>query len=193
MKNVLVVWRDGRDVLVSQYFHSLIPNDKGNAQLVQRCRADLGFADYDNIQKNLPEFMRYVFEARKNPKMSWSDFYYLWGHRNDLVHVKYEDIRNDPIPHLQRVVKELSGKSLSEARANEIIDAKSFEKMSGRKVGEESTNSFMRKGLVGDWENYFDSNTRKLFNSYAGKVLINLGYEENSSWVDNTTIKDLVG
>ena len=76
MKNTLVVWRDGRDVLISKYFHDLFQNDRGRRKQVDKIRSELGFSDYNDIHKNLIPFMEYVYETKKHPRMSWSDFFY---------------------------------------------------------------------------------------------------------------------
>lgn len=40
LSNALIVWRDGRDVVVSQYYHWLFENDKGNKSSVEKFRND---------------------------------------------------------------------------------------------------------------------------------------------------------
>ena len=183
MHNILIVWRDGRDVLVSQYFHSLFKNDRGNERLVDRCRGDLGFTDYDDVSKNLPKFMEYVYESRRNSRMSWTEFVNHWAGCTRCVEVKYEDLRMRPVEEMQRVVEQLSGQTISTSRMVEVVEAKSFERVSGRKAGEEDTRSFMRKGIVGDWKNYFNQESKERFHIYAGDALIRLNYEVDSTWV----------
>ncbi len=56
-------------------------------------------------------------------------------------------------------------------------------RQSGRFPGQENKKSFMRKGLVGDWHNYFTQEARELFAHYAGDELILLGYEQDQTWV----------
>lgn len=186
--NAVLVWRDGRDVLVSQYFHSLFKNDRGNARLVDQCRADLNFDDYEDVRGNLPAFMEYVFERRRHPRMSWADFVDRWVDCQWCVHVRYEDLRKRTADELRRVVKALSGRELSAARAAEIVENHSFEKLSGRKVGEENMHSFMRKGIVGDWKNYFSEKAKVVFDGYAGEGLIKLGYEEGHLWANTKDV-----
>ena len=183
MHNVLIVWRDGRDVLVSQYFHSLFKNEKGNERLVDRCRGDLDFTDYDDVANNLPKFMEYVYEHKRNLRMSWSEFVQNWVGRSGCVEVKYEDLRVRPVEELQRVVEQLSGQESSTRRMAEIVEANSFERMSGRKAGKEDTSSFMRKGIVGDWKNYFTQEAKEQFHTYAGDALVKLNYEVDDTWV----------
>lgn len=185
MRNVILVWRDGRDVLISQYYHSLFLNDRGNARLVAKCRSDLGFTNYDNISENLITFMEYVYEAKRHPRMSWSEFVDRWADCKRCVHVRYEDLRARPVDELKRVVKELSDTSLDDGLAASIVDKHSFERVSGRRVGEADIGSFLRKGVVGDWTNYFNHDACVRFGRYAGNALIKLGYESGNEWIDS--------
>ncbi len=185
MKNVLCVWRDGRDVIVSWYYHCLFRNELHNSRLVEIVRNDLPFEDYDDVVNNLPHFIKYVYGEQKHPSFSWSDFVRKWSSRKDVVHVRYEDLRANTADELQRIVYELSNTPISKDLASEIAEAFSFAKMSGRKSGEEVKNSFMRKGVVGDWKNTFSSESRQLFDVLAGNELITLGYESNHDWVTN--------
>ncbi len=43
--------------------------------------------------------------------------------------------------------------------------------------------SFLRKGIAGDWRNYFNKEAREILHHYAGRELIRLGYEKDASWV----------
>ncbi|GAB6194394.1 sulfotransferase domain-containing protein [Desulfocastanea catecholica] len=185
MHNVIIVWRDGRDVLISQYFHFLFENEKGNRKLVEKCRTDLQFNNYEDIKTNLPRFMEYVYVQKKYPRFSWIDFSKKWANCDNCTHVKYEDMRVRPVDELTRIVHSLSGIILDKKHVEDIIYNHSFEKISGRKVGEENTHSFLRKGIVGDWKNYFSLVAKELFLDYAGDVLIQLGYEKDSQWVQD--------
>jgi hypothetical protein len=118
MKNVVVLWRDGRDVLISQYYHSLFKNERGNERGVDITRKNLKFKDYSDIQKNLPEFMRYVYEEKKHPKFSWSDFVNKWADNTNVIYVKYEDLRRNTDKEIQRIVYALTGKDIALDDAN---------------------------------------------------------------------------
>jgi len=181
MRNVLIVWRDGRDVLVSQYYHWLFENEKGNSRLVEMCRGDLGFNDYNDIETNLPKFAEYVFRRKKPLGYSWSDFVNQWINQN-VTFVKYEDMRTNPVAELVRITKELAGIELEDGRANQIVENYSFEKQSGRSVGDQQTNKFLRKGIVGDWKNHYTEESRAVFKHYAGGELVALGYEKSRDW-----------
>ncbi len=181
----IIVWRDGRDVLVSQYYHSLFTNDRGNDYLVRKTRSELRFDDYDDISRNLPEFTQYVFEKNQYPRFSWTKFVTNWCDRPDTIRVKYEELRHDTVAELIRLAEALGVKYLSQDRARRIVSKYCFKNMTGRAPGDEDKHTFARKGIVGDWKNCFTLASRKLFAHYAGDALIKLGYESNYEWVTN--------
>ncbi len=188
MKNVVIIWRDGRDVLISQYYHSLFKNEKGNARLVDITRNKLKFSDYNDIRNNLVDFIEYTYINKKHPNFSWADFANVWAERQDAAHVRYEDLRQNPGSELKRVVKIISNKDIDLSSAQQIAEKYSFEKQSGRKPGQENTGSFMRKGIIGDWKNHFTPEAKRLFDKYAGDALIKLGYEKDHSWADSQQV-----
>jgi hypothetical protein len=51
-----------------------------------------------------------------------------------------------------------------------------------RNEGEENSSSFFRKGVSGDWRNYFNDEITALFKEEAGQLLIDAGYEEYFNW-----------
>ena len=46
------------------------------------------------------------------------------------------------------------------------------------------TNEGNRKGIVGDWKNYFTRRDGQLFQQIAGDQLCALGYVQDESWID---------
>jgi hypothetical protein len=183
MKNVVVVWRDGRDVMVSWYYQCLFTHQRGNDHLVDAVRAELQFQDYDDIRANLPAFIEYSFTHQKHPAFSWTDFWHRWYPRHDVVHVRYEDLLANTAGELGRVYAELTGRSLSVERAAEIAEKFSFAQQTGRKPGDEDKTSFLRKGIAGDWRNHFSEEARITFDRYAGAELVASGYERDNSWL----------
>jgi hypothetical protein len=179
MKNTVIVWRDGRDVLVSWYFHYFFLKDKNRIQIK--------YKDNDDILNNLPRFIEYEFRKKKNG-FSWAEFVDQWHCRSDVFHVKYEDLLRDAAGELVRVVNQLPGSNITIDRAKEISEEFSFEKQSYRKPGIENKTSFLRKGIAGDWKNRFNKKAKELFHFYAGSQLIKLGYEKDDSWVHKDNV-----
>lgn len=185
MHNVVVIWRDFRDIVVSNYFYSLFYNDRGNRGLVDNTRRKNPFSDYDAVTENLPEFIQFMYEGDGHPSFTWSQFVRKWADRSDVVYVKYENLLRDTAQELQRVVYEVAKQKLVLSQAEQIAFDYSFSQQAGRQPGEEDSSSFMRKGISGDWKNYFSREARQVLHHYAGKELILLGYERDSSWVND--------
>jgi Sulfotransferase domain len=184
LRNVVVVWRDGRDVMVSWYHQCLFAHDRHNELQVARARRELGLADYDDVRGNLPRFLEWAFTRPRSPGFTWSDFVRRWHGRPGAAHVRYEHLRANTAGELVRVVRELTGRELAELTAAAIAEEFSFERQAGRRPGEEDRRSFLRKGVAGDWPNYFDAEARQIFARFAGDALVQAEYEPDRRWVE---------
>jgi hypothetical protein len=89
---------------------------------------------------------------------------------------RYEALLNDTESELKRILSFLTvDDSVDTVRA--CIEEASFKKWSGREQGDEAKDSFFRKGIAGDWPNYFDDKALGLFQKETGDLLEKLGYE----------------
>lgn len=61
MGKAIAVIRDGRDIMVSAYFHFLFKNDKNLATGVKYHRKQVPFDDFENVIQNMPTFIDYMF------------------------------------------------------------------------------------------------------------------------------------
>jgi hypothetical protein len=101
---------------------------------------------------------------------------------DDYTEVRYEDLLEHPNEEVERLLGFL-GVDTDETLVEHCVSSASFEKLSkGRERGEEDPSSFYRKGVAGDWENYFTEEDRCVFKEEAGELLIRLGYEKNDGW-----------
>ena len=151
----IVLWRDPRDIMVSWYHHSLFKSEKTNAGFVEEVRNSVSFEDYDNIEKNLPDFIEFAFTRQRSPHFTWNVFFDVWSKRSKgVIHTSYEVLRISPVEELLKVMVSL-GFEINEEAVAATVDKFSFERMSGRKAGDEKSGTFLRKGIVGDWKNVF--------------------------------------
>lgn len=182
MKNVFVMLRDGRDIMVSYYYYSLFKTkDSFNDRLVGITRRELQFNDYDDIKKNLPEFITYKFTRKKHPRFTWGEFINSWWDK-DIPFIKYEDMLENPVEELTNALYNVCKVQPDKDLLKRITEKYSFKNISGRKTGEENKYSFYRKGVAGDWQNYFSKEARQIFHRFAGRELIKAGYEVDDSW-----------
>ena len=182
MKNVVIIWRDPRDMLVSWYFHCLFKHNRGNAFLVDAVTSKLQFSDPENTHKNLPHFIEYCFTEQFYPRFTWLDFFQEWYDKPDVAYTKYELLQQDAKGEIQKIVKQLTNQVVSDEKAQEIVDYYSFKNQTGRTSGQQNNNQFLRKGIVGDWKNHFTPEAVDVFNRFAGKELILLGYAQDQNW-----------
>ena len=191
MNNVVCVFRDGRDAVVSSYFHMLFESDKNSPKLVAICRDSLQFENYSDVYENLPKFIEYLFTEHhsrtlwRQNQFTWSEFVDAWWQRGDVVKVKYEDLIADCMAVMTEVLNELTSEAICVERLNDVVDKFSFENQTKRKPGVENTKSFLRKGQSGDWKEKFSLESAQVFEHFAGKQLIALGYESDSRWVSS--------
>lgn len=196
-KKIIWLIRDGRDVMVSYYHHCLIWNDKNklSPKDIKYHRNAVSFDDFENVKKNLPAFIEYSYTHKPSPLQhfthpgTWASFNRSWlkaskNNRLDIVHTKYEDLLSDTETELTRILHEGFSINVDPDKVSEIVYRYSFENQTTRKKGEESKSSFLRKGISGDWKNYFTEEAAEIFDYYAGEILIQLGYESDNSWKD---------
>jgi hypothetical protein len=180
-RNIAVVLRDGRDIVVSYYYHCYFENEHFNSRLVSRTKSKLNFDDPENVVENLPAFIDMVFSDPVFPTFTWSEFCFHWLDRN-VVFVKYEDLLNDAASEVKAAAEQLTGEVYDLLTIRQITDKYEFSKMAKRKPGSESVNSFLRKGVKGDWKNKFSQAANEAFHEHGGEALVALGYEPDDSW-----------
>ena len=183
MRNVVAVFRDGRDVMVSYYFYHFfyLPQSK---LYVSHVTPYLGVKDPEDVEKYLPRFIEFMLATPRQPAFGWQEFVSRWWQRPGVCCVRYEDVRANPAAALVSIVQELAGIPLDRGEARSIAAEYSFQRQTGRRPGQEVRDAFARRGLVGEWKVCFNAEAREIFCHYAGLELIRLGYERDDSWVE---------
>ena len=146
-RKYIYVARNPKDVAVS-YFHHYI-----------------GFKYTPAGGPSWEEFFRWFI----NGDMAFGDFFdhvlSWWTHKDDenVLFLKYEDMKEN-LPATVTQIAEFIGHSIEQSVIDKIADQTTFEKMRvnpGTNYGwathrrDPTAPSFMRKGVVGDWTNYF--------------------------------------
>lgn len=181
--DTVVVWRDGRDAMISYYYHCLIPKKIVSAKETARLQKYFGIQDPHDVQTYLSRFIEWTFTGGY-PRFTWADFVRRWHDDPRPAFTSYEALKANPELELRKVLTHFDRMPPNVGTIERAVQKYAFERQSeGRKPGQEDVNSFVRKGIVGDWKNVFDAECRQIFHHYAGEELKLLGYEENDDWV----------
>lgn len=132
---------------------------------------------------NWDEFLGYFMKGDV-PYGSYFDHVLAWWeHRNDenVLFLKYEDLKKAPVDYIIKIA-EFLGYDLSKQEAERVAEVCSFSAMKANKntnydryrhqiYKKESDFNFMRKGIVGDWQNHFSEEQLAEFNQlYASRM-----------------------
>lgn len=182
------VLRDGRDAMVSLYFYlrRAIPGrDLSRAPRRLRHRFP-GATDLDDIATNLPGFIERQCTRPTGTRHTWGEHArsVAASSRRDVPVLRYEDLRRDCAAALAEALSVLQETPADLDRVRESVDRFSFARQSGRQPGKADAGAFVRKGATGEWAEHFTRAAAETFDRYCGDALIEMGYEEDRSWID---------
>ncbi len=182
------VLRDGRDVLVSQYFfmaRSIPEGDRPRLTARQR-RIFPGLVNKANVRDNIAAFVDRQMTKPESSPVNWGDHVrsYFEGNNPNIALLRYEDLLGDSGSILAEAMSRLTGESPDFDRAADSMRRFSFQRQAGRSPGQEDRSSFMRKGQAGDWRNHLTREAAEIFDRYCGDMLVAAGYEPDRSWVE---------
>ena len=91
--------------------------------------------------------------------------------------IRYEDLLEKDSETLEELLIGTCEIKVTRERLHEIIVANRFENLTGgRKRGEENLIAHERKGISGDWKNYFTRQVTEKFIEQYGKMHLDAGY-----------------
>lgn len=166
-----VVIRDLRDTLISSYFSFKISHPILGADM-DNLRTTLNLLGLEN---GLLHMMDESLPINAKIQLSWQEA----GEKL----IRYEDLLEHDLEILEPLLIDYCELPISRERLREIIIENRFESLTkGRKRGEQDINAHERKGISGDWKNYFTEKVKKAFKARYGGLLVATGYERDLNW-----------
>ncbi|XP_078670846.1 sulfotransferase 1B1-like [Branchiostoma floridae x Branchiostoma belcheri] len=161
-EKILVVMRNPKDTAVSYYHHCL------------RCRS------IDANQLPWPKYFQDALVGKEEYGSFFDHVLSWWEKRGDphFIFLKYEDMKKDVASEVKKIAKFLEA-DLDAATIAGISEKCTFEGMkatldnsrySGRRVN-------ARKGVVGDWKNYFTDEQNQAFDAQYDEKLKGTGLD----------------
>jgi hypothetical protein len=203
---VIHIVRDGRDVCVSKRFHTL---RKGIYYMGDEKSQILRLFNGHLLSFRIIQFLRrrfncfgedwYMRNEMERPlftRMSLTKFAEDWRriveyiltfnrkYPEKLTTVRYERLIDDGPRQVENILSFLNADADSKT-VDTLIEKTRFDRMN-----KGDKNSFFRKGISGDWKNYFNDDDVRVFKSIAGQLLLALGYESDDTWNKNTSRSD---
>lgn len=163
------VTRDPRDLAISFYFSTKYSHDL--IAYIPIMRKELEAL-------NMKDGLKYAINALE--EIGVFDAQRSWANVNDEQHkiFRYEDLANDNRTLLKQLLSYLDVK-VSAEKFDILCNRHSFESHTkGRSQGQEDISSHYRKGVSGEWKEYFDKDVMKHFKSVTGDLVEILGYAE---------------
>lgn len=165
LRRVVYLVRDGRDSVVS-YYH-METTRKG-------------------VKLPFPEWFDLYCVRRFGPR--WDNNVESWLTRgkehlgSNLLFVKFEEIKKDPLPHIQKISSFLNipadDAAISHAlEAASIDSARERERREKGKISDPNA-SFYRGGKTGQWQEYLNGAIYARFMQYSRRALSLAGYSE---------------
>jgi hypothetical protein len=176
MNNVILLWRDGRDIMVSLYYYRMFQSRHKSSPHTEHIRKTTGITNPENVRENLPRFIEYCMTTPNYPRFTWPEFTEDWVDRQDVLHLSYERLLTDAAGSLTEALDFIGAPRPDPDRIEEVVKNHSFLARTRREPGEEDNQSFLRKGIAGDWRNKFSEEAIEIFDHYAGDALARLGY-----------------
>lgn len=167
-KSVFVI-RDPRDIIISKYFskkysHPIISDEM---QTIRDSYCSMNNDDGIDVCIDL-------FESTNASSLCrWQE--YLDDPR--VLFLSYEFMKANSLLFFSTMLKFLEI-DISLDCLSSVLDKRNFATLSGRNTGVEDTKNHYRKGVVGDWKNYFTDRHIKHFfsNPNCSKVFYGFGY-----------------
>jgi hypothetical protein len=164
------IYRDPRDVLVSQVFfatdmheeHGMHEYYNSLPDFGERLKVAINGIDRDGL------FMVSVKQRYESV--------FQWLEQKHVMCIRFEDLINNRDVTLNTMLDEVESTGCKIPTMREKALSVLLEAIQPKK-----SHTF-RSGKTGGWKQYFTDEQKKLFKEIAGDLLVKLGYEKNNDW-----------
>jgi hypothetical protein len=170
--------RDPRDVVVSAYHYHLWTNEKWVHIPKQEYRG----MTYQQYLRSLDTEEGFAAEIRR---MARSDLAEVgaWNYAQpEFLELKYEDFIIDDAAQFARMFRHYGFNETAVERSVDLALRFSFQRTTGRSIGEVQEGSHRRSGKPGQWREMFTPGHKALFRELTGDLIERLGYVSGDDW-----------
>jgi hypothetical protein len=164
------IYRDPRDMLVSQVFFATDMNEEHGMHEFYNSLPDLG----ERLKVAITGINReglYMVSVKQR-----YEGVFEWLEQKNVMCIRFEDLINNRDATLNAMLDQVEKTGYQIPTRREKALSVLVEAIQPKK-----SHTF-RSGKTGGWKQYFTDEHKKLFNDIAGDLLIKLGYEKNRDW-----------
>ncbi|MDW8242914.1 MAG: sulfotransferase domain-containing protein [Thermogemmata sp.] len=166
-----VIIRDLRDTLISLYF-SIKYSHPIQKNTHHEIRHKLNELDIEDGLLFLTERMLFI-----PAKIQWS-----WLAAQERLY-RYEDLLDHDEELFEEIFLKVCRLPFTRQQIRQAVQQHRFEvRTNGRPRGVEDVHAHERKGIAGDWRNYFTEKVKSQIKFRYGSLLIATGYEKDFNW-----------
>lgn len=179
------VVRDGRDVAVSMFHFELAklrPDEPRPVARQLRPVFPRTPPEPEEAPRYFPGFLEVFLDDPPSSRLPWHEHVRAFLHRKSARQgmLRYERLLDDGPNELARCLRDLIEREPERDRVAWALEKHAF----GRSAPMEHASAPRRAGRAGDWRRHLDRDSARLFHDRAGDLLIELGYEDDASWID---------
>jgi len=183
---MIVIVRDGRDVLISERFRNFVEESKFLTSADQRIMEELqkDQTPFTNGTRSIftENFIRRVAKDWvKDLQETEDEGRKLYG--ENFFALRYEDLLKTPFEEMSRLWNFLAVQNIpANLRENVEAEMNSNPDEEWQSRRNEGIASFLPKGQAGNWQRLFTAQDKAVFKEVAGNMLLQWKYEKDLNW-----------
>jgi len=209
-KHLVYLYRDVRFVAIASFCYlSRLSHFTGHSNDIKR--RSLGQLVFNPIgalrylrnrlllARFLRKFMEGAFRGETTHHCTWTEHiegWQTWARKHPETHVafvSYEELLDDTENQLARVIGEMGLPVPDMNHLAGSVERQSFktQKLQKQSLAEkikqlekEGNVAFSRRGLSSEWKSFLTPEMAREINTYAGSLILDLGYEQDPNWID---------
>jgi estrone sulfotransferase len=156
--------RDGRDVMVSYYYY---------------------YKRFNSFEGSFLDFLN----ISPSPALEWAEHAESWiaAQEAEIFFMGYENLKEKTLKEIQALLNFMH-EARTSSEIQEAITNCSFQRLSNHEMNAkppltpDRNSRFFRKGVVGDWKRFFESEHILKFKQEANWMMLKLGYVKSPDW-----------
>ncbi|MEM8504539.1 MAG: sulfotransferase domain-containing protein [Cyanobacteria bacterium P01_D01_bin.1] len=172
---VFAIIRDPRDIIISWYFSVKLTHEPSSIGVRSHRKSLRELPLYDGLLYSINNCLR--------PLRIISSWKKAEETNPEVKVFRYEDLTQRDNVQVFKQLFDHCGLSKSEESLQDILKRYSFESLTSRAAGQTDFSSHLRKGVAGDWANYFTREIQQEFSRVHGDLPAALGYQSTEDYL----------